>query len=91
MLVFLTIQKKVVYEIHVFYRNRPTLKSIFGRSKNRNKKKVFRTFCVFFHLVFEKKIKKFFFQKLWLLKLFKRQNGTFSLKKKEKRTVTQKL
>jgi len=45
------------------------------------KKKLFRSFCVFFHLVFEKKIKNFFFEKLWPLKLFKRQNGTFLHKK----------
>jgi len=35
------------------------------------------SFCVFFHLVFEKNIKKIYFEKLWPLKLFKRQNDTF--------------
>ncbi len=41
MLAFLTIQKKVIHEKHVFYRNRPTLKSVFGRFKNRKIKKYF--------------------------------------------------
>jgi len=45
------------------------------------KKKVFRSLCVFFYLVFEKKIKKIFFEKLWPLKLIKRKNGTFLPKK----------
>jgi len=84
MLVFLPIQKKVIYENHVFNRDWQTIKSIFGRSKNR-KRKLFRSFFVFFHLVFKKLIKSLFFQKLWPLKLFKRQNGTFSPKRKWKK------
>jgi len=41
MLAFLTIQKKVIHEKHVFYRNRPTLKSVYGRFKNLKIKKYF--------------------------------------------------
>ena len=89
MLVFLTIQKKLSTK-NMFFIEIDRLKINFWAIKKSKKKKVFRSFCVFFYLVFEIKIKKKFFEKLWPLKLFKRQNDTFLPKKIIKKEVKKK-
>jgi len=57
----------------------------FWPSKKSKLKKVLWSFCVVFHLVSEKKLKKFFLKKLWLLKIFRAKNLQFRPKEKEKK------